>query len=63
VSGDPMRVTKALYLLPHLMNILASLGATPAARDEILSAAPAAPSKTAPQETDLERFRRERGLA
>lgn len=34
-SGDAMAETKALYLLPHLMNILRELGATPAARAEL----------------------------
>lgn len=34
-SGDPQAETKALYLLPHLMNILRELGATPAARAEL----------------------------
>mgnify|MGYP001612755388 CR=1 FL=1 len=34
-SGDPTAETKALYLLPHLMNILRELGATPAARAEL----------------------------
>ncbi|MGO3844458.1 terminase small subunit [Agrococcus casei] len=31
-SGDATAETKALYLMPHLMNILRELGATPAAR-------------------------------
>ncbi|UGS26333.1 hypothetical protein K8F61_17155 [Microbacterium resistens] len=34
-SGDALAETKALYLLPHLMNILRELGATPAARAEL----------------------------
>lgn len=34
-AGDANVETKALYLLPHLMNILDALGATPAARAEL----------------------------
>lgn len=34
-AGDATVETKALYLLPHLMNILDALGATPAARAEL----------------------------
>ena len=34
-AGDAAVETKALYLLPHLMNILDALGATPAARAEL----------------------------
>lgn len=34
-SGDALAETKALYLLPHLMNILRELGATPAARADL----------------------------
>lgn len=34
-TGDAMAETKALYLLPHLMNILRELGATPAARADL----------------------------
>lgn len=33
--GDSLERTKALYLLPHLMNVLKELGATPAARASI----------------------------
>lgn len=39
-SGDSLAETKALYLLPHLMNILRELGATPAARAELKAKAP-----------------------
>lgn len=35
VHGTPHERTKALYLLPHLMNVLKELGATPAARGEL----------------------------
>lgn len=31
-SGDPLTITKALYLGPHLLNTLAALGGTPAGR-------------------------------
>lgn len=31
-SGEPLAVTKALYLGPHLLNALAALGGTPAGR-------------------------------
>lgn len=34
-AGDAQAETKALYLVPHLMNVLRELGATPAARDEV----------------------------
>ena len=33
--GQGAEVTKALYLVPHLMNVLAALGATPKSREEI----------------------------
>jgi hypothetical protein len=34
-TGDAMSETKALYLVPHLMNVLRELGATPAAREAL----------------------------
>lgn len=37
--GTGQEVTKALYLVPHLMNVLHELGATPAARGNIQNAA------------------------
>lgn len=37
--GTGQEVTKALYLVPHLMNVLRELGATPAARGNIQNAA------------------------
>lgn len=37
--GTGQVVTKALYLVPHLMNVLRELGATPAARGNIQNAA------------------------
>ena len=42
-----IEVTKALYLMPYLMNILARLGATPKARADIASKLPAASAQTA----------------
>lgn len=39
-TGDALAETKALYLLPHLMNILRELGATPAARADLKAQAP-----------------------
>lgn len=36
--GTGQEVTKALYLVPHLMNVLRELGATPAARGNIQKA-------------------------
>jgi len=35
LSGDPLAITKALYLGPHLLRCLESLGATPAGRAAI----------------------------
>lgn len=34
-TGEGQEVTKALYLMPHLMNILKEMGATPASRGEV----------------------------
>lgn len=39
-NGEGQEVTKAMYLMPHLMNILKEMGATPASRGEV-TAAPA----------------------
>lgn len=36
--GTGIEVTKALYLMPHLMNVLRELGATPDARGSIANA-------------------------
>ena len=41
--GDPVAVTKALYLVPHVVNVLRELGATPSARAEFRGGAPAEP--------------------
>ena len=51
--GVGQEVTKALYLLPHLMNVLRDLGATPAARNEVAAAAPVVGER--PQD-DLQEF-------
>lgn len=34
-EGEGQEVTKALYLTPHLMNILREMGATPASREAL----------------------------
>lgn len=44
--GDPIAVTKALHLMPHIVNLLDRLGATPAARAAFRGAAPKAPAAT-----------------
>lgn len=36
--GDPLAVTKALHLMPHVVNVLRELGATPAARASFANA-------------------------
>lgn len=53
--GTPHERTKALYLVPHLMNVLKALGATPEARDEITKAA-----KAGGRENPIEQILRER---
>lgn len=42
--GDPIAVTKALHLMPHVVNVLRELGATPTARNTVKTAAPSAPA-------------------
>lgn len=37
-TAEGSELTKTLYLMPHLMNILREMGATPAARDAISGA-------------------------
>lgn len=55
--GTGQEVTKALYLMPHLMNVLDELGATPEARRRIKEAA----GETKDQPTDpLEAFKLKR---
>lgn len=60
-TGDPLQVTKALYLVPHLMNVLEKLGATPAARDEFHAVA--RQSTGIPPTNDLEKFKHARGIS
>lgn len=60
--GSSLEATKALYLLPHLMNGLRELGATPAARAALAAAAPApadVPEKGAGID-DLDDFKKRR---
>lgn len=40
--GDPLAVTKALHLMPHIVSVLRELGATPAARNAVKATAPPA---------------------
>lgn len=42
-TGEGQEVTKALYLLPHMVNVLREMLATPASRQAAKSAAPPAP--------------------
>lgn len=55
-TGDRVAETKALYLIPHLMNVLRELGATPAAREELSAAAAAVPGGGTGQ-NELEAFK------
>lgn len=60
VNGTGQEVTKALYLMPHLMNVLGELGATPEARRRIKEAA----GEAEEQPTDpLEAFKLKRFAA
>lgn len=45
--GDPVAVIKALHLIPHVMNVLKELGATPAARGSVKQSAPKPSGKEA----------------
>jgi len=56
-SGEGQEVTKALYLVPHMMNVLRELLATPAAREAAKAAAPEAPPEPAPKERKLAQLR------
>lgn len=58
-TGDQLAETKALYLVPHLLNVLRELGATPAARDAVGSTA----HEKAGDENDLATFKARRGIA
>lgn len=44
--GDPTSVTKALHLIPHVVNVLRELGATPAVRGAVTARAPKPPEST-----------------
>jgi hypothetical protein len=52
-TGEGTDVTKALYLVPHMLNVLRDMLATPAARNAAAAATPTAP----PAETKLSRLR------
>jgi hypothetical protein len=45
-TGEGQEVTKALYLVPHMVNILREMLATPASRNAAKEDAPAAPVET-----------------
>lgn len=53
--GDSVLVMKSLYLLPHLVNVLQQLGATPAAREQVMGAA-----EPEPRDNELAAFKRRR---
>ena len=56
--GTGMEATKALYLLPHLVNLLREMGATPAARGQVKAAAPSPADNQNNKVTQLEAFRK-----
>lgn len=59
--GTGQEVTKALYLVPHLMNVLRELGATPAARHQLQDYAGEAGAKRKNEPVDeLTAFRMKR---
>ena len=60
-TGDGLATTKALYLLPHLMNVLEKLGATPAGRVALDTVA--RESVTSGPQNDLLKFKASRGIA
>lgn len=57
-SGDPVVESKAVFMVPHLVNILRELGATPQTREEMRTQAEAAAQVRT--DNDLERFRKRR---
>lgn len=61
-TGDGMAITKALYLLPHLMNVLRELGASPAGRVAVEGVAGEV-GAAAQQSNDLQKFKNKRGIA
>lgn len=60
-SGDQLAETKALYLVPHLMNVLRELGATPAVRGEFTAVVEGVATHE-PKVNDLTAFREKRGI-
>lgn len=54
---DPVAETKALYLVPHLVNLLRELGATPAARAALKRAAAAKEGESRGKLADLRALR------
>lgn len=60
-TGDGLAVTKALYLLPHLMNVLRDLGASPAGREAVGRGA--AEAGAVAGSNDLQTFKKARGIA
>jgi len=60
-SGEGQEVTKALYLVPHMMNVLRELLATPAAREAAKAAAPESQPEPAPKERKLAQLRSVQG--
>lgn len=58
-SGDPVGLQKAMYLIPHLVNVLRDLGATPAVRDAVTGEV----RSPEVRENELAEFKRKRRLA
>lgn len=56
-AGDATQLSKSMYLIPHLINVLREMKATPAAREALEQAAPVAPT---PRENDLAAFKAKR---
>lgn len=61
-AGKPIETTKALYLVPHLMNVLREIGATPSARDAVSASVPTA-SGSEDGVSDFASFKRAKGGA
>lgn len=61
-TGDRTLEMKALYLVPHLMNVLRELGATPAVRGELKAAAGAAVTVKAVDEFEAFKRRKAQGV-
>lgn len=61
--GDPLAVTKALHLMPHVVSVLRELGATPEARGEVRAVAPAAAAGEGAVTDELEAFKQRKGGA